>query len=446
MEIILPKKANMLMSKLTSAGYQSYVVGGCVRDSFLGKKPQDWDIATDALPKEVMSLFSEYTVVPTGLSHGTVTVVVEAEHYEITTFRQDGDYDDGRHPRQVRYVSDIGTDLARRDFTINAMAYNEREGWKDPFDGRADIQKKRIRTVGDPIQRFGEDYLRILRGVRFSTVYRFQLEDKTKVAMAKLAPCLQQISGERIREELLKIVASPNAEDGIRLLLDRGLLRVLLPELADCVGLAQHNPHHREDVFNHTLSVLSELVDAKIEVKLAALFHDIGKTKTKTTDEQGIDHFYAHERESVDRTRDILRRLKFSNREVHHITTLIACHGIRPELKKTSLKRFINKVGVDLIHDLLTLQEADRKAHVRSEDDLDRLKKVRQQIEEILVSEEALTMKELALTGKDLIAMGYPPGPVIGQIKRFLLEHVLQYPQDNQKERLAEIVRKNHCF
>lgn len=442
MRIDLPQGVRTIVEAICRKEYEAYVVGGCVRDSLLGKDPKDWDICTNALPQEVMNIFEDCLVIPTGLKHGTVTVVQDGVPYEVTTYRTDSEYTDGRHPRRVDFVQNLREDLARRDFTINAMAYSEEEGLQDYFGGQRDLEQKVIRTVGTPEERFSEDYLRMLRAIRFASVLDFSIEEVTFRAIQKQAGSIRRISGERVRDELSKMMGSDHAVDALEKLRKSGLLRYVLPELEACVGCTQHHPCHTKDVYRHILEVLGALEGAEEIVKWAALFHDIGKVWTKSVDEKGIEHFYAHEAKSAAMSRQILRRLRFSNQAIEDIGILVKNHGYLPKIERTAVKRFLRKIGETNVYRLIALQEADRKAHTDEDTYRKYGEALKQMIENILAMQEAIYPQDLKLTGKDLIEMGYPQGRIIGEIKSALLQHVIEHPQDNEKERLTELAKQ----
>ena len=322
MKIQIPEKANEIITTLTAAGYEAYVVGGCVRDAILGREAADWDITTNARPEQVKALFPR--TVDTGLQHGTVTVLNGKEGFEVTTYRIDGEYLDGRHPEQVLFTPNLLEDLKRRDFTINAMAYNEKEGLVDAFGGIGDLERGQIRCVGDPRERFTEDALRILRAVRFSAQLDFEIEAETKAALAEFAPRLTKVSAERIQVELMKLLTSDHPEV-FRVVWETGITAVILPEFDACMETPQHNPHHCWNVGEHILRTLTGVEKDKA-LRWAALLHDMGKPATRTTDEQGIDHFHGHAKLGAEMANGILRRLKFDNDTRKRVVRLVEFH------------------------------------------------------------------------------------------------------------------------
>lgn len=355
MQINLPDKVNRIINTLTAAGYEAYAVGGCVRDSILGRIPDDWDITTSAKPHEVKSLFPR--TIDTGIEHGTVTVMLDKEGFEVTTYRIDGEYEDSRHPKEVIFTPNLTEDLKRRDFTINAMAYNHRDGIVDAFDGIGDIERKVMRAVGNPIERFTEDALRIMRAIRFSAQLGYTIEEKTKEAITILAPNLRNISAERIQVELIKLVVSDHPEN-LRDAYDTSVTKVILPEFDKAMQTKQNNPHHCYNVGEHTICSMQEVRADKV-LRLTMLFHDLGKPEMQTVDENGIDHFHGHALISEQIARKVLRRLKFDNDTTDKVTRLVRLHDYKPELTARSIRRAIRKVGEDIFPAWIEVQRAD---------------------------------------------------------------------------------------
>lgn len=440
--IKIPPNANKILSILYSNGYDGYIVGGCVRDSILGLIPNDWDICTDCTPEKMLHIFSSFKVIPTGLKHGTVTVNINGGNYEVTTYRIDGDYIDGRHPKKVTFTDELGEDLKRRDFTINAMAYNDKVGLIDYYGGVQDILDKKIKCVGNPLERFKEDYLRMLRGVRFATQLEYSLESGTFDAIKKLCKNIINISAERIREELNEILLSHAPSRGFRLLNVIGLLKYIMPELETCVGFEQHNPYHHEDVFNHTLSVVDN-TESDLLLRLAALFHDIGKPETFVLDARGIGRFFNHSIIGAEIAKNIMKRLKYDSRSIEQVAILVKEHMSRYEnLSHKAMKRFINRVGQDNINRLFKLQIADIEA-VAEEDEIDvsGILKLKSEVERVLNEKQPLTVKDLKINGCDLMELGIPEGKQIGTILKELLEIVLEDSETNKKDILIKIVK-----
>lgn len=438
MTLAIPSKVEQILEILEKNGYEAYAVGGCVRDSVLGRTPDDWDITTSAKPEQVKALFRR--TVDTGLQHGTVTVLMDKEGFEVTTYRVDGEYEDARHPKEVTFTASLEEDLKRRDFTINAMAYNPSRGIVDLFHGMEDLRNKIIRCVGNPVERFTEDALRILRAVRFSAQLGFQIEDGTRTALKRLAPNLEHVSAERIQTELLKLLVSPHP-DYLRTAYEAGITKVFLPEWDACMECAQNTPHHCYTVGEHILHSLLNIRADKV-LRLTMLLHDIGKPVVKKTDENGRDHFKMHGPEGEKMAHTILRRLKMDNDTISRVCRLIKWHDYRPIPELKYVRRAVNKIGEDLFPLYLEVQEADMLAQsaYRREEKIARIQGVAACYREILAANQCVSLKTLALTGRDLIHAGYAPGPEIGEILNGLLEHVLDNPQDNTKEKLLALL------
>ena len=434
----IPKNAETILHILENAGYEAYVVGGCVRDSILGRTPDDWDITTSAKPEQVKSLF--HRTVDTGLQHGTVTVLMEKEGYEVTTYRVDGEYEDGRHPKEVTFTASLEEDLKRRDFTINAMAYNPSRGLVDLFGGMEDIDRKIICCVGNPLERFTEDALRIMRAVRFSAQLGFTIEEETRKALKVLAPNLKHVSAERIQVELVKLLMSPHP-DYLRMAYEAGITAEFLPEFDACMKTPQNTPHHCCTVGEHILHSL-DYVRADRVLRITMLLHDIGKPVVRKTDENGRDHFKTHGDAGEKMAGQILRRLKFDNDTIRKVTRLVKWHDDRPEGTTKSVRRAVNRIGEDLFPYYLEVQQADMLAQseYRREEKQERLDKVKEAYEVILKEHQCVSLKTLAVTGKDLIQAGYKPGREIGETLNRLLEEVLADPQKNQKEILLDML------
>ena len=437
MELRIPEKAEIILHTLEEAGYEAYVVGGCVRDSILGRSPDDWDITTSAKPEEVKALFRR--TVDTGLIHGTVTVMLDKEGFEVTTYRVDGEYEDGRHPKEVSFTASLEEDLKRRDFTINAMAYNPKRGLVDLFGGVQDMENRIIRCVGNPLERFTEDALRILRAVRFSAQLGFSIEGETLKAISVLAPNLKYVSAERIQVELLKLLVSPHP-DYLRTAYEAGITKEILPEFDRCMETEQNTPHHCYNVGEHTLQSLLNIRADKV-LRLTMLLHDFGKPVVKRTDENGRDHFKTHGPEGEKMAVSILRRLKMDNDTIRKVRSLIKWHDYRPKGEAVSVRKAISLIGEELFPLYLEVQKADILAQsaYRREEKLARLTAVSALYEEILDRGQCISLKTMALTGRDLIDAGYTPGKELGEILEKLLVHVLENPEDNKKEILLKL-------
>ena len=431
-KIVIPKAAQHIIEVLQNNGYEAYVVGGCVRDTLLGRLPKDWDITTSALPQQVKALFPR--TIDTGIQHGTVTIMIDKEGYEVTTYRIDGDYEDGRHPKEVTFTPSLLEDLKRRDFTINAMAYNDKDGLVDLFGGRQDLKDKRICCVGNPVERFNEDALRMMRAVRFAAQLGFTIEENTFLAIQQLVQNLKKISAERIQVELSKTLISDHPEF-FKQMYESGITTVVLPEFDACVGVPQNSRYHCYDVSEHILKVV-ELVPPVLYLRLAALFHDIGKPVVRTTDELGFDHFKNHANESCKLAKGILKRLKYDNDTSKKVLHLIKWHDCFLETKKSALRKMISKVGLDIFPDLLILMQADAmsKHPTHIEESLQNLDKVEIAYEQIVADHECLTLHDLAINGNDLKRLGVKQGKQIGLLLNELLTEVLENPENNTKE------------
>lgn len=435
--IQLPENVKFIIQTITEAGYEAFAVGGCIRDSILGREPEDWDITTSATPLQIKELFRR--TIDTGIAHGTVTVMLDKEGFEVTTYRIDGEYEDSRHPKEVTFTASLKEDLRRRDFTINAMAYNDEVGLVDIFDGKKDIERKMIRCVGNPIERFTEDALRMMRAVRFSAQLDYEIEEQTKKAICKLAPNLVNISAERIQTELVKLVISPHPEK-LLVAYETDITKVILPEFDACMKTRQKNPYHCYNVGEHTIKSM-EAVRADKVLRLAMLFHDFGKPVKWTTDENGIDHFYGHPEISEEMTRQILRRLKFDNETLRIVTALVKFHDMDINPAAKSIRRSILKTGEDIFPLLLEVKRADMEAQssFSYEKKLELLQAINKAYEEVLEAEQCVSLKTLAVTGRDLMQkLNMPPGKEIGEILKQLLDYVIEEPAHNQKELLLE--------
>ena len=357
-QIQLPEKVKYIISQLEQAGFEAYAVGGCVRDCLLGRNPNDWDVTTSAKPLEVKAVFGH--TIDTGIQHGTVTVMLEREGFEVTTYRIDGEYEDSRHPREVIFTANLIEDLKRRDFTINAFAYNDKSGIVDAFHGMKDLSDGVIRCVGEASERFDEDALRILRAVRFSAQLGFMVAEETKAAIKILAPNLRHISAERIQAELVKLLISDHP-DALRDAYELGITKAVLPELDAAFATAQQNPHHQYTVGEHLMQSLLH-IQADKSLRLAALLHDIGKPKVRMTDGEGIDHFHGHVEVSEQMAAGILRRLKFDNDTITKVQKYIRYHDYKPEPNARAVRRAVNKIGAEYFEQVMALWRADTLA------------------------------------------------------------------------------------
>ncbi|MCR5031415.1 MAG: CCA tRNA nucleotidyltransferase, partial [Lachnospiraceae bacterium] len=445
MKIALPENVKNIISTLQAAGYEAYAVGGCVRDSILGKEPADWDITTSAVPFDVKKLFRR--TVDTGLQHGTVTVLMGKEGYEVTTYRIDGEYEDGRHPKEVTFTGELREDLRRRDFTINAMAYNDEAGLVDLFNGQEDLKNKMIRCVGDAKERFSEDALRMLRAIRFAAKLDFTIDPETLDAISSLAPTLSKVSAERIQAELNKLLVSGRPDD-LKVAYETGLTAVFFPEFDRCMETPQNNPHHCYNVGEHLLRSMTE-APAILHVRIAMMLHDICKPQCRTTDEKGVDHFKGHAAMSRDVARTILRRLKYDNDTIHKVCKLVEYHDFHiatsemdddPMTMEASMRRLLYKLGPELFPDLLAVMRADvlAQSNYEREEKLDDLRNMQEHYTRIMERGDCLSLKELAVTGQDLIAAGMKPGKQLGEMLNAMLKLVLKDPALNEKETLLK--------
>ena len=449
MKIEVPKRVKEIIETLQEHGYDAYAVGGCVRDSLLHSSPADWDITTSAKPMEVKALFRR--TVDTGLAHGTVTVMLGKEGFEVTTYRIDGEYEDSRHPKEVVFTGDLREDLRRRDFTINAMAYNDREGLVDAFGGIRDLEKGVIRCVGDPYERFTEDALRILRAVRFAAQLGFSIEERTKKAARELAPTLAKISAERIAAELTKLLVSKNPHL-LKTAWEAGITRVVLPEFDSMMETLQNTPHHCLNVGEHTLKSLGYVEADKI-LRFTMLLHDTGKPASRTTDENGRDHFKGHSLESEKIAKNVLQRLKLDNDTIYRVRTLVERQGKKVGLQdsmedgmrdvikdgrepsRASIRRAMSQMEPELFDDLLTLKMCLSEA-ASNDGELRWLRQVRDLTEEIRRNRDCISLKTLAVSGHDIMGAGVKPGREVGSTLVRLLDMVLEEPQRNTKEYL----------
>ena len=436
MQIHLPEKVNHIISQLQAAGYEAYAVGGCVRDSLIGRIPDDWDVTTSAKPQQVKALFRH--TIDTGIQHGTVTVMLGHEGFEVTTYRIDGEYSDSRHPKEVLFTSKLVEDLKRRDFTINAMAYNDRSGIVDMFHGIEDLEEGIVRCVGEATERFGEDALRILRAVRFSAQLGFSVAQDTKDAITKLAPNLKKISAERIQTELVKLLMSDHP-DYMRDAYSLGITKIVLPELDKAFETVQNNPHHMYTVGEHTMHCLMHIKPDK-SLRIAALLHDIGKPDTKTTDENGIDHFHRHVEVGESMAEMILKRLKFDNDTITKVKKYVRYHDYDIKPNARAVRRAVNKIGEEYFPQVLELKYADALAQslYQREEKLNTLSRIEQLYAQVLEKRQCISLKNLEVTGNDLIALGVPKGKTIGILLNMLLEDVLENPEHNERKYLIE--------
>ena len=440
MSIHIPAEVRGVLMRLKRRGYEAYAVGGCVRDSLLGQKPSDWDICTSALPEQTRKCF-EHCVL-TGAKYGTVTAILGEHSYEITTFRAEVGYGDNRHPDEIRFLDSLYEDLARRDFSINAMAADSDGNVTDHFDGLHDLRHGFIRCVGEPKKRFEEDALRILRGLRFASRLGFSIEPRTAQAIHEEKDRLLRVSPERLRKELKGLLCGQGAVAILQEFSD--VLCVILPELKPCVDFVQHNPHHIYDVYTHSLHALSHCRESEISA-LAALFHDIGKPKTFTKDEVGVGHFYGHAEESEHLCRQILHRLRYDNHTIDHVSKLVGLHDtlLQPVTEKR-MRRLLSRHGEELLRELVILRRADALATGTADPaELEKgLQEFTDLLNRLIEQEGRFTLSDLALNGNDLLTLGVPRGKAVGEVLHFLYDQVLEGLCQNEKSQLVELAQK----
>lgn len=435
--------AKIILNALKSAGYSAYAVGGCVRDHFLGNINSDTDITTSALPQEVEKILAEKNikVIETGLKHGTVTAVINKTPFEITTFRSDGEYKDSRHPQNVEFVSDLELDLKRRDFTVNAMAYNEEQGIVDLFGGMQDLKNKIIRAVGDPDKRFKEDALRIMRALRFSSVLGFKIEENTKKAIFNNMRLLKNISAERIFSELKKLLCGENVLN----VLDeyRQVIGVIIPQLTPTFDCAQNTPWHMFTVYEHIIHSVEYAPEDPV-IRLTMLLHDIGKPLVKTTDENGRDHFKTHAAAGAEIAAKVLKELKVPNEVFNKITTLIKYHQSVENVNDIKIIRWFNKIGAEYTLSLFDVRIADLKAHNIGKEEvgfeIKKLSSLKNEALELLKNDVPYRVTDLAVNGNDLISFGYS-GKEIGDKLSEILELVISGKLENIKEKIIDFLK-----
>lgn len=434
----LPDGVLYIINKLQGNGFQAYVVGGAVRDLLLKKLVYDWDITTDASPKQVSSLFEK--VVPTGIKYGTVTVMLEDGDFEVTTFRCDEKYSDGRHPDKVSFTKNLQEDLSRRDFTVNAIAYDPISGMlADPFDGQKDLEKKLIKAVGVPLDRFNEDGLRPLRACRFAAKLGFDIEKKTLAAISSTLNVFKKVASERVRDEILKMLSSEKPSTGFEYMRRAGLLKAVLPELQKCVGIKQPKQFHAHDVYFHAVYACDAAPKELPMVRLAALLHDISKPQCKKG-----DTFYDHDNKGAETAGRIMKRLKFGSDDIKEVKNLIKNHMFNYTAlwSDSAVRRFIKRVGLDSLEDLFILRLADMKAMER-EIDAEYLKELKDRIKKVVDEENALNISDLKVNGRDIMkALGLGQGPRVGRILAFLLDNVLEDPSLNSRKKLLGLAKK----
>ncbi|MBU4541330.1 MAG: HD domain-containing protein [Acetobacterium sp.] len=436
MRLSLPKPVEKAFKRLESCGFCGYLVGGCVRDYLLNTPPTDFDMTTDATPAEMIACFAGYRVLETGIRHGTVTVIIDGMAIEMTTHRIEGDYSDSRHPDAVQFTRNLVDDLARRDFTINAIAYHPQKGLIDHYGGVADIKKKIIRGVGDPHKRMTEDALRILRGLRFAAVLGFALEGQTQRAIRQNCGQLANISAERIAAELNKLICGKNVKAII--LEETAVLGVVIPELLPAKNFEQQSPYHCYDVLTHT-AVAMETLAPLPRLRWAMLFHDLGKPQTFTRDAAGVGHFKGHSKCSEVIARERLRALRISKVTIDQVGLLVKYHGVHIDVDKKSVKRWLNRLSEPLFRDLIAIKRGDNLAKAsKYHSRLESLQRLEALLDQVIAEKACFSLKDLAVNGHDLIGLGIKNGEEIGRILKLLLTGVIDEVYQNEKEVLIE--------
>jgi len=438
--INLPIDAEKIIKRLEEEGHEAYAVGGCIRDSLLGEQPQDWDICTSAQPEEVMVCFKDYPVIATGIKHGTVTVRLNHRSYEVTTYRRDGVYLDNRRPESVAFVSSLKEDAARRDFTVNAMAYNSAKGLVDYYQGCSDLKAGIIRCVGNADERFREDALRIIRAMRFASVLGFVIEKDTALSMRRNKELLSRVSRERINVELCKLLRGKGIKHILREYKD--ILAVIMPELTPMFGFQQNNPHHKYDVWEHTVIAVDSSIN-EIIIRLALLLHDIGKPECYTCDSNGIGHFYSHGEFGAEMAKKILKDLKFDNLTVNNVCQLVKYHDADINESNQFIKKWLNKIGDSQFDRLLQVKYADvmGQSDYQREKKLKKLENIEKIKKQVFQESQCYSLKDLAVNGRDLIEVGIQDGKKIGEILEWLLEQVIENRLENQRGDLIEAAK-----
>ena len=441
MKVQLPADVKNIIETLEANGYEAFAVGGCVRDTLLLRMPGDWDITTSAKPEEVKALFDH--TIDTGIQHGTVTVMKNHVGYEVTTYRIDGEYEDARHPKEVIFTANLVEDLKRRDFTINAMAYNERAGLVDEFDGIRDLEDKVIRCVGNPVERFSEDALRMLRAVRFAAQLGFSIDEETKSAIQALAPTLAKVSKERIAVELIKILESAHPEE-LRTAYELGLTKVFMPEFDVAMETEQHNQHHKYTVGEHSI-VAMQHVQAEKRIRLIMLLHDLAKPVVLTKDDNGVAHFVGHTQAGADMSRAILKRLKFDNATIDFVYRMVKHHDDRPPMDNMALvRRRISEIGLENMPMMIEIKRADilAQSNYNFESKMGYVDDLEKAYKEVIEKNYCVSKKDLSVNGRDLIAMGMKPGENMGVVLDLLFDLVINDPTLNEREKLLEQANK----
>lgn len=448
LKIMLPGGAERILDRLSEKRFEAYVVGGCVRDSLLGKEPKDWDICTAARPEMVEEIFGDCRIIETGLKHGTVTVVLDDGQYEVTTFRVDGEYEDNRRPARVEFVGDVMEDLARRDFTVNAMAYRPGVGVVDPFGGRTDLRAGAIRCVGDADDRFVEDGLRIMRALRFASVYGFSIADETAAAIHRNAHLLKNIAVERVNVELCKLLCGKGATDILLQFSD--VISTIIPEMVPCVGFDQNNRWHRFNVYDHIAHAVGNYGGNDVVTKVALLLHDIGKPECYTVDSEGWGHFYGHGAVSREMSEKVVGNLRFDSATQKDVVELVLYHDAIIEPTAKTVRRWLHKIGTEQLMRLMDVQIADSLAQnlELSTEKIEKCKLVKDMAQKVIAEAQCFSLKQLAVNGRDLIVFGVPEGKMVGHILNELLREVIEDETVNERAVLCERAQQifNSCL
>lgn len=441
MIINIPQKVHELLNILYSHGFEAYVVGGCVRDSLLSKTPNDWDITTNALPQEIMKIFSKFSLITTGLKHGTVGIIYEKEVFEVTTYRIDGKYTDNRHPESVKFTNNISDDLSRRDFTINAIAYSEKSGLVDPYGGKNDIENKIIKCVGNPYERFNEDSLRILRALRFSSGLGFNIEKSTANDAMECRVLLDNIARERIASELIKIITGSNC--GYVLRKFRRIIAQVIPQLSTMFHFNQNTPYHNLSLWEHTVRAVESISPSPV-LRTVMLFHDIGKPKAMTIDEKGISHYHGHAKYSAKTAEEILLNLRMPSKFTEDVTQLILYHDYFCIPEEKPVKKLLFKIGFEKAYQLAEIQRADAsaKANYKSGEREQRIESFISILDKIKARDDCFTLKKLEVNGRDIMSLGINEGELVGRTLNKLLSLVINEEVNNDKTALLKAAKE----
>lgn len=441
MKIQMPKNVELIIDSLTKSGFEAFAVGGCIRDCIMGINPKDWDICTSAIPEQTKQVFKNYRIIDTGIKHGTVTILIDSEMYEVTTFRIDGKYEDNRHPENVTFVSAVKEDLARRDLTINALAYNNDSGLIDYFGGLNDIKNKKIKCVGSADKRFNEDALRILRAIRFSAVYGFDIEEETNKSIHKNAHLIKNISKERINAELNKILLSEKPSTVLMKYSD--VIEIFIPEIKLCVGFNQHNKHHCYNVWEHICKTIDSIEPVLI-LRITMLLHDIAKPICAVKDGNGTFHFPNHNEVGAEISHKILKRLKYPNYIVNTCTGLVKVHDMALSKNRKNVKKYICKFGIDFLYDLIKVKYADISAQsiYKKEEKIESLRQFKEMLDTLIKEENCFSIKDMQISGGDIKNLGVKEGKEIGIILSDLFNMIIENKVENNHIELLSAAKK----